>query len=379
MRVVHIVQSLQLGGQERLVLELCRCLGRRGYDLAVLCLTPGGALRDEFAPIPVLDGSRRQGPDRMLPVRLARMLRRLRPEVVHTHNPAALIYGVTAARMAGVRSVVHTKHGRNRYSARSLPVVRMMVRTVSAFVCVSPETAQVAREQERVPEWLLHVVPNGIPLQRFAADPEARRRVRAELGVAEQAFVVGSVGRLSREKDYPLLLRAMRPLLGPDCHLVLVGDGPDRPRIEAAVDPQVRSFVHLCGVRHDVPALLCAFDVFALTSYTEGLPLVIPEAMASGLPIVATAVGGVPGIVPEAVGVLCPHGDLEGLTAALRGLRDEPERRARMAAAACAYARQRFSLDTMADRYAALYQLHEDRATVLWRLGSGLSSLLGAG
>src|SRR5689334_13218354 len=121
MRIAHIVQSVQLGGQEQLVLDLCRRFAVMGHEMIVVSLTPGGSLRDEFGPVRVLDVPRKGGPDRALPLRVARLLHQLRPDVVHTHNPAAMIYGATAARMSGVPCVIHTKHGRNRYSPRLLP------------------------------------------------------------------------------------------------------------------------------------------------------------------------------------------------------------------------------------------------------------------
>jgi glycosyltransferase involved in cell wall biosynthesis len=171
----------------------------------------------------------------------------------------------------------------------------------------------------------------------------------------------------------------MGPLLGPDRQLLIVGEGADRPRIEAAAQAlgPAAAYVHLLGLRRDVPQILPALDVFALTSYTEGLPLVIPEAMACGLPVVATAVGGVPGIVPEPVGVLRDHGDEEGLRGAFAAFAADTGRRARMAAAARAHAHAHFSLETMAARYAALYQLREGRGAVARRLIGGLPGLWG--
>ena len=293
---------------------------------------------------------RTNGRDVLLVARLREAFRRLRPDVVHTHNPSPMFYGVTAALAAGVRRRVHTKHGKNIYGSKAgLYAARLVVRGISYVVCVSEPTAAVAREKERVPEARLRVIPNGIPLGAFAPSAESRARLRAELGIPERAFVVGSVGRLAKEKDYPLLVRAMTPLLGEETRLVIAGAGAHEPEIRAAIEPRVARFVHLLGLRRDVPAVLAALDVFTLTSTTEGLPLAIPEAMACGLPVVATAVGGVPSVVTGETGDLVPSGDREALTARFERMRGDVERRKRMAEAARRYALREFSIEAMTD------------------------------
>jgi glycosyltransferase involved in cell wall biosynthesis len=267
-----------------------------------------------------------------------------------------LIYAAPAARFANVRSVVHTKHGANVYGRRSMFLAKTSTRFVTRFVCVSDETAQAAREKERPNESTLSVIPNGIPLDDFGADPIARARIRREFGIADDALVIGAVGRLVPEKNYAMLVRAASPLLSESTRLVLVGDGEGRAAIEAAIPPDKSRFITLAGARRDVPDLFASFDLFALSSKTEGLPLVIPEAMASFLPIVSTAVGGLPGIVPNDVGILVPPNDESAFRSALQTLLGNPEKRASFAKAARSYALSRFSLDRMADAYELLYR-----------------------
>lgn len=356
MRIVHVVQGLGIGGQERLVASLSRVLAARGHEPAIVSLSSGGEVRGEVDGIPVYDVTRANGADPSVVTRLASLLRRLGADVIHTHNPSPMIHGVPAALLARVGRRVHTKHGANLYGRKGLWVARMAVRVIDALVAVSPETATVARRKERVPEHRLRVVPNGIPLSAFGPDTDARVRIRAELGIPGDAFVVGTVGRLAPEKDYPLLVRALAPALGDSLRLVIVGDGECRDRLRQAIPPERAQYVSLTGARKDVPALLAAFDLFALSSRTEGLPLAIPEAMATGLAVVATAVGGLPSIVPRECGILVPSGDANALGGAIDALARDPDRARAMGRAARHHALDRFSIDRMTDAYEAIYR-----------------------
>ncbi|MBC7977287.1 MAG: glycosyltransferase, partial [Myxococcales bacterium] len=180
---------------------------------------------------------------------------------------------------------------------------------------------------------------------------------RCELGIPADAWVVGTVGRVAAEKNQALLVRAMAPLLGPRMRLIVAGDGPLFPDLTAlAASLGVTAHAHLLGVRRDVPDILNAFDVFALSSDTEGLPLVILEAMATGLPVLSTRVGGIANVIDEGVtGFLVTKGDEAALRARAAALRDDPA-----AARACgAHARQaaitRFSAARMQRDYLDLY------------------------
>nr|MDQ3370001.1 glycosyltransferase [Myxococcota bacterium] len=212
-----------------------------------------------------------------------------------------------------------------------------------------------ARAQRDAPLARMHTIPNGIRLDRYAPDTEARAAVRVELGLGD-AWVVGHVGRLDAYKNQALLVRAMAPLLSSRVRLVIVGDGDARPEVEAAVAalPEPR-WVVLAGRRMDVPRVVHAFDVFALSSKTEGLPLVVPEAMAAGLPIIATAVGGLPSVIEEGVtGLLVPV-DESALRAALAKLESHRELAKTMGQAARTSALARYSHDRMVDEYLRLY------------------------
>jgi len=361
-RVAHVLSSFQLGGQERVALDLAIAQVRSGFRVTALSLEPlpDGPLAAEFAaggvevdrvPRP------RPGVDPVLGFRLAKWFRRNRVDIVHTHNRMPLIYAAPAGWLAGA-AVVHTKHGSNPRGGTRLLAGNLAGRFVDAFVAVSPEIAAFALRRREVAERRLVVIPNGIPLEQFRPDPAARARVREELGIAADAWVVGTVGRLAVEKNQAMLLRAVAPLLGTKARVVLVGDGPLKGElIGLAAGLGVSSFVHLLGPRRDVPDVLNALDVFVLCSDLEGLPLAVPEAMATSLPVVVTMVGGLPTVVEEGrTGYLVPAGDEMVLRDQLARLHADPELgracgvRGRQAAMA------RFSSERMQREYAELYE-----------------------
>lgn len=356
--IVHVLSSLGVGGQERVALDLATGQRARGHEIGVISLArpPDGPMAEEFARVGATVSSvpKGAGVDLTLVPRLARELRRRRADVVHTHNPMPLIYGVPAARLAGAVAI-HTKHGANPAGLANRILRRGAAQLAHAFVAVSEVTAAQARALHDTPLGKLHTIPNGIRLDRYTPDPEARVAARVELGLGD-AWVVGTVGRLASYKNQAMLVRAMAPLLSSRVRLVIIGEGDCRPEIEAAIaalpDPR---WVVMTGGRMDVPRLVHAFDVFVLSSTTEGLPLVIPEAMAAGLAVVSTAVGGIPGVIDDGeTGLLVPV-DEAALGAALARLERERALARDLGVRARAAALERFSHEHMVDAYLELY------------------------
>ncbi len=359
--IVHVVSSYGVGGQERVALDLAIGQQARGHHVSVLSLAPApdGAMADEFAEAGIAVGrvEKRGGLDPTLVPRLAMELKSRGADVVHTHNPLPLIYGAPAARLAGA-AAIHTKHGKNPGSRAHMMLRRAAAQLAHAFVAVSDATAAQAREQRDMPSDRLHTIPNGIRLERYAPDVEARRAVRTELALGD-AWVVGTVGRLDQYKNQSLLVRAMAPLLAEGVKLVIVGDGDARTDVEAAVASlpgSARANVTLTGRRMDVPQLVHAFDVFALSSRSEGLPLVVPEAMSAGLPVIATAVGGLPSVIDDGVtGLLVPVDETK-LGEALAMLAHDQARARAMGVRAREVALDRYSHERMVDAYLKLYE-----------------------
>ncbi|HEX6275524.1 MAG TPA: glycosyltransferase [Polyangiaceae bacterium] len=360
MVVAHVLSSFGLGGQERVALDLAKQQRAAGHLVLVVSLSslPEGPIAESFraAGIRTVTVAKGPGLDASVPMRVGSLLRKECVEIVHTHNPHALIYGAPAAMLARA-AVVHTKHGMNPDTPRRRWLRRIAATLLDACVAVTPALAKVARRNRECDPARLHVIQNGIDLGRFAPNDAARKRVRSELGIPDDAWVVGTVGRLAPEKDQALLVRAIAPLLDRNHRLVIVGDGPERAELHSLIGATQRSeFVHMVGARSDVELLLPAFDVFALTSRSEGLPLVLLEAMATHLPVVASAVGGIPDVVESGVtGLLFSAGHRKELRHKLVRLFDQPSDARQMGNAARSVVAHRHSVRQMAESYERLY------------------------
>jgi glycosyltransferase involved in cell wall biosynthesis len=363
-RIAHVVENLERGGLERVVIDLAREQARRGDAVQVLCLFDRGALADELegAGVPVHACGKRGGLDVAALWRLRTQLRAHRTTVMHSHNAAAHYHAVLAAAGLGIRTTVNTRHGmgvRQAGSRREWLFRRALPWTDRVATVCEAARREVAASG-LIPAAKLVAVPNGIRLDAFAPGGAAERAALAvELGFPPGTPVVGAVGRMNWAKDPQGMLQAFRILLvgHPQAVLAWAGDGAERPAFEAAARAAgIADRVRALGDRGDVPRLLRGFTLYAMSSRTEGYSIALLEACASGLPIVATDVGGNREIVREGVnGRLVPAGDPQALASALAGLLDDPERAAVMGAAGRAFAEIHGSLAAMADRYAALY------------------------
>ncbi len=363
--VVHVIHSLGTGGMENGLVNLVNRTPPERYRHAILCLTESGSFqaRLEDASVPVVALHLPPGHRFGDYLKVWRTLRRMEPDIVHTRNLSALEMQVPAALLGGVKRV-HGVHGRDVFDLegknRKYNLLRKAVRPlVGKYITVSRDLERWLVETIGVPPQRVVQIYNGVDQERFrpaAAPPEAV----APPGFLEpESLVVGTVGRLAAVKDQATLLRAFALLAGerPTLRLVLVGDGPERHRLERlARELAVESRVWITGDRDDVPRLLQGMDLFVLPSLGEGISNTILEAMATGLPVVATRVGGNPELVtPGENGLLVPRGDPRELAAAMARLLDDPALRRRMGAASLARVRRDFHWERTVARYLAVY------------------------
>jgi glycosyltransferase involved in cell wall biosynthesis len=359
--IVHVISSFGIGGQERMVRELAIGQAARGHRVIVISLAPPpeGALAVALTAGGVEALTVAKGPgvvDPTLVPRLAWALRRRGAEIVHTHNPLAMAYAAAAGRAIGA-TVIHTQHGLHAGNRSQRLVRRQLARLVDAFVAVSPAIAYEAGRTHELGDRRIEVIENGLRLDRFRPDREQRAAVRVELGLPADAFVIGNVGRIDEWKDQRLLLAAAAPLLAEKVRIVFVGDGPAEAELALAIARLPNpAWARMVARRDDLDRVLAAFDVFALSSRTDGLPMVVLEAMATGLPVVATAVGGLPGVIADgATGYLVAVDEGE-LRDRLRRLVSGPEAARAMGGRARADALARHDAARMIDDYLRLYE-----------------------
>jgi len=359
--VAHIVLSLDVGGLERVVASLAITQHKGGQGVIVVGLDRAGALAaslpgDEI-PVHVV-GRRRSGFDPAAVLRLAALLRRNRIRIVHCHNYGALVYGALAARLVrGVR-VVYSVHGAIT-SARTDTARFLKLGLVHAVVFVSAHAREVGRRAGVGEDARVHTIVNGVDVAPFAAAGDGAG-VRLAHGIRDDARVCGIVARLTEAKDHATLFAAVDLLRAdfPDVRCLVVGDGELRDPLEADVSSRgLQGVVHFAGARSNVHDYLAAMNVFVLSSVTEGLAMTLLEAMAAGLPVVATRVGGNPEAIDEGVtGLLVPASDPRALAEAIAALLSDPERARTMGGAGRRRVDASFSLAAMTARYQAVYE-----------------------
>jgi glycosyltransferase involved in cell wall biosynthesis len=375
LRVLHVITRMIVGGAQENTLLSCALIDRSHFPSTLLTGPETGSegeLHSEtlargvrFLVEPSL--VRRLSPwhDAVATFRLWRAIRDGGYDIVHTHSSKAGILGRVAARLAGTPVIVHTAHGWsfNRHQPWHLNrlyvwLERLCARFSDAIVVVGRSNREegLALRVGRPEQYRL--IRSGIEVEAYRDVPISREQARTRLGLPREAFVIGSVGRLCEQKAPLDLLAAFARVARsrPEVRLAFVGDGPQRAELESAIAREgLEGRVHVAGLRRDVPELLRAFDVFALASHWEGLPRVFPQAMAAGLPIVATRVDGAPdAVVPGENGWLVEVGDIEGLATRLGALAADPAAARRMGEAG----RERvdeFCAGRMVGELAALY------------------------
>lgn len=361
--VVHLVYSLGVGGLETLLVD---CINRMpAYRHAVVCLTGYTTFADRIQRADVELYALGKPPGLGLRTHLAfwRLMRRLRPALLHTYNLSALEYAFTAT-LAGVPARIHAEHGRDASDPHGLNpkhnfLRRRLVPFVDRFIPVSEDLQRWLGDVVRIPAAKTLFIKNGVDTDRYAPGGSAAPDSPWQAG----DVVIGTVARIQDVKNHRALvdafarLRADMPALAPRLKLTIVGDGPLLPALRAQVAALgLQDAVWLPGARADIQALLQSFSVFALPSLAEGTPVSMLEAMACGLPVVASRVGGIPEVVDDGVqGLLVPVGDVGALAQALGRYAGDAALRAQHGARARARIEERFSMRAMLAAYGALY------------------------
>lgn len=362
LRIVHVVDSLEVGGLERVTVDLAQAQCALGHDVRVFSIASTDGLKDELlqAGIPVTEGHKQRALDWRTLSLLRACVREAQADVIHAHNFVPNYHAALATLGLGVAQVCTLHDMGARLQNRRLRTLFQL--SLARTRCVAMVGAQVHQrhvESGLVPARKAHTVLNGIPVSRFAAVHANRNTARQLLGLREDDIVIGCVGRLVPLKNHHRMVDVLATLAHdtPRLRLVIVGDGPQADALQRQVAALgLQDHVVLAGQRKDVSTLLAAFDVFALPSQTEGLSIALLEACATGLAVVATKVGGnTEIIVDDRTGLLVPADDNEALMVALRRMLADPALRHRLGTAGAQWVREHASSQALAAAYGRVY------------------------
>lgn len=360
-RVMQVVLSLAPGGTERLVIDICRRLGL-GFDVSVCCLDDEGAWASELRDrdIEVIALNRRAGFRPEIGRQIAKLAEERGVDLLHCHQYSPFVYGRVAQYWLPRLKLIYTEHGRLSDAPPSWKrrlVNPMLSRFDGPIVAVSDELRRFMIDS-RFPRERVAVIHNGIDAAALPS-PGDRHRARTLLGLKDEALVAVTVARLDPVKDFPCLLDAFALVrqVVPHAVLLMVGDGPERAAlVERAAQPDLAGSVVFLGLRPDVRAVLPAADLYVNSSISEGISITILEAMASGVPVVATAAGGTPEVLADGgAGVLVPVRNPIRLAQAMISLAADPGARANLATLGRRRVESSFTIQRMVAEYARLY------------------------
>lgn len=364
--ILQVVHGLAIGGTEKVVCDLARAFNKHEYRTSICCLDEIGSLGDQLQKegFNVYHLARRPGVDFSLIRRLHSLYREQQISIVHAHQYTPYFYAAAAAFGAKPTPVIFTEHGRHfpdRLRVRRVIFNQILRLTTYAYTAVSEFTRQSMIRCEKMPAHEIRVIYNGVHLNGNISHADERERIRREAGLGPQDSLVLTVGRMDPVKDFGMLIRAFSRLAMrlPNAKLWIVGDGD--PQYKKQLSDIVERLglaasVKFLGARHDVGLLLCASDVFALSSITEATSMTILEAMIACRAVVATHTGGNPELVKDGVtGFLVPVGDAEAMADALSVLLRDPRRRDSMGLAGRRKVKEQFSGDRNVAEYRALY------------------------
>jgi glycosyltransferase involved in cell wall biosynthesis len=347
------------GGAEKALVDLALRLDRSRYNVSVCATRSAGNYQPmlEAAGVQTFVLDRRSRWETHKLIGLARLMRRQRVHILHTHLFGSNTWGRILGKLAGVPVIIAHEHWSSK-SQREVWVDKLLYRLSDRILVPSEASKRMVMEVEGIPHRHLHVIYNGIDKAQFAPRSD-RAETRSELDIPADAQVIGTVGRLSAEKGgVDLLIHAAARLRNnhPQVRLVIVGDGPLREGLEEEA-VRLGEDVIFTGTRTDVARLLNAMDIFVLPSLHEAFPIAILEAMAVRLPVVATRVGGVPEVIQDgATGLLVSPNDEQALHKALHRLLTKPQLAESLAQAGQQHVYEHFTIDKMVQNVERLYE-----------------------
>lgn len=361
-KLMQITHDLAIGGLQQVVVNICRVIDKERFDVSVLCLRELGEYVPELEKLGVkvsLLPKKEKGTDYLAFLKVAKILREENIDIIHTHNTQPFFDGTIAAKLAGVRCIIHTDHAR-KFPDKRRYMFAEWVMSLFAYrvVGVSDHTTENLRRYEKISKSKLVTIVNGIDENKYNIKIDKAKK-RQEIGIKNGGYIIGLCVRLSEQKGITYLLDALPAIIKryPDVTLVIAGEGDlENALKQKAGALNIAAHVAFIGTRLDIPELLKLFDLYVLPSLWEGLPMGIIEAMASGCPVVATDVGGVNMAIENNVnGMLVEPKDPDKLSAAIIKLLDDEKAKTDFINRSYEIFNSRFSARIMTKRYEDLY------------------------
>jgi len=361
-KIAHITFDMRIGGAERVIYHLVEHTDSSKYDVSVLCLEqPIGPFGLELQKkgYEVAACNRQPGFDISLVGAVRRFLIDEDIHVVHCHQYTPYIYGFLAGKLTG-RRVIFTEHGRffpDERKAKRVIINPLLSFFTNDITSISAATREALVRYENFPRSKIEIIYNGIDGSHGQAS--SKQETRKQLGIEEDAFVLGTVARLDPIKNHDMMIRVLKTIREkhPEVYLIIVGDGPERRRLERLVaDLGLSSFVIFTGFREDTDLFYSVMDLFMLTSFSEGTAMTLLEAMACSLPCIVTNVGGNPEIVEDQrTGFIIPVNDEKALSDKISILMNDNVLRKQIGSAGRKRFEENFTVEKMVRAYEKLY------------------------
>ncbi len=362
-KVMQVTHDLAIGGLQQVVVSLCRSIDQAKYEVSVLCLRDLGPLSEEIESLNInvrLLPQKKGKTDYLSFFKVAKIIKEEKPHILHTHNTQPLIDGTLGALLSGWRpKIIHTDHAREFPDKKRYMIAEWLVsHFVYKIVGVSDKTTENLHVYEKIPWKKLVTIQNGIDQRRFEQTID-RNMKKKELGIPEGSPVIGVISRIEKVKGISYLLQAMPDIVKefPTLKLLIVGDGSERENLQLECRQLgIQENVVFTGIRNDVHQILQVLDIFVLPSISEGLPMGLLEAMAAECPVVASNVGGIPGVVGYEENALLVHpGQPKELASTVIFLLKDEQKRKNMASQLKEIFVSRYSATHMTKKYTELY------------------------
>lgn len=361
-KLIHIIPSLETGGMENGIVNVVNRLDTKIFSPMICCLRKEGNMSRRLnsnVQVKCLHG--KEGFDYSSPLKMARLFVNEKADIVHTHGwGGGLLAGTIGAKLAGVPIVINSEHGFWRVDKkRRIYAQKILSYFTDQITTVSEDLRNKINKCFGIPLNRIVSISNGVDAEKFRPSVLSREIYKKKLNMRADEYVIGTVGRLVPVKDHPTLLKAAASLINKkiSIKLILVGDGPVKSELIQLIDAlKIGSCVSFLGERADIPELLNAMDLFVLPSVTEGMSNTLLEAMACGIPVIATDVGGNPEIIRDGInGFLIPPRNSDVLSETIEKMYSDKRMARQMGIMSRKIVEKKFSLTNMVKNYQDMY------------------------